>query len=382
MRLEQRLEALFGFNRQSTRVISFLVLLREMLPLWRALRGTKSDRRIVISFGPEAYLEPLREVLPKLAERGWLLFLFPEWESGRYDNLEVLKKKYNDAIWVENASRALPFTKSSLFLSSVAGKHNYFPRGAKKIYYFHSLGGLSGFPPGGLDSYDYFLCGSSQQFHELKARRKLEGLFTGGIFMAGYPRYDIISKRASAKKRVKVPGKTLVYAPSFRSTTINHDCSSIPWGRHIIKQAVAQRYFVIYRPHPLSIVRDDTALLDWFRTAVAGPGKGRVDLHADYFDSYWESDIMVTDNSGSSVVFNVIFRKPVVFFCAALALDLALQGWRELGRQTSDLSELTNFLREPAKSSPSKFYIPKLGHGTGNFVQIISQLGEPHGAPR
>ena len=375
------MEARFGFRAPWVHLVTAYVFLRELWGIRQALLGTNYRRRLIVSFGPAAYLESIREVIQQLISGGWHIILCPEWETARYSNWSTLSQRHPGAIFLANSSRALPLIRSEVFLSSVAGKHRYFPRLARRVFYFHSLAGLEGFPEGGLDSYEIFLCATAQQTKQITERRRTLGLGTEGVLNGGYPRYDVIAARIASETYTAKPFKTLVYAPTYSGLFPAEVPSRTEAVKLIISEAVASGYYVVFRPHPFTLEQGGDALIEWFMTQLdLGSVAGKIDASVDYFQTYQESEVMVTDLSGSSVVFGAVFRKPVIFHGASKEqLDAMIEGWSSVGRWAGDRNLLREFLREPSWEADSEFKILQAGIGVSTYVNEIERISKTKG---
>ena len=376
MKFERFIEGRFGYTLPWVFLASSVVMLRQFWMIVRSLQGSRYRKRLSVSFGPAAYLEPLVEVIEQLVVDGWRVLIFPEWETYKYSDWGKLKGKYPSAIFVENSSRALPFIRSKVFLSSVAGKHFYFPKSARRIFYFHSLAGLTGFPDGGLDSYEYFLCATSQQENQLTERRKTLGLSLSGILQGGYPRYDSIAAKIASHKKPINSQRTLVYAPTYQDprNSVAYDIEEI--GKAVLSKAWDVGFYVIFRPHPLTVAKEELKLVNWFTEELGHPSRnGHVDLSEDYFETYSQSEVMVTDLSGGSVVFGTVFKKKVIFFGPnQTQLDEMLEGWRSVGVWAEDIQALGAHLATESWSVSGDFRILEAGKGAAAYKREISRI--------
>ncbi len=205
----------------------------------------------------------------------------------------------------------MPLFKASVFLSAIAGKKFYFPQNCKKIFYFHSVAGLDGFPNRGLDSYDIILASTSQQFEQLNLTYSV----SKQIIPAGYPKLDNVLKRVRESDFVsqKKSSNTIIFAPSFSNEYIYKDVSAFKLSEKIIGVLLEHKYEVIFRPHPLSFKRQEDKefiynVLEKFQSRVT------LDNNSDYFKTYMASAAMITDVSGTSFIYRVAFDRPVLFF--------------------------------------------------------------------
>jgi hypothetical protein len=227
-------------------------------------------------------------------------------------------KKYSEHDVYYDAHRALPFIKSRLFLSSTATKHYYFSKARKRFFYFHSVAGLSGFPEGGLDDYTDFLCATAQQLEELKARFEVCGCHKI-LHEAGYPKFDVICSRLNVAggqpSYPKASITTVLVAPSYASDDVYADVSMLPNIELLIRCLLGLGYRVIFRPHPVSLRRGGfVEKIELLKNLCANWREFFFDQTQDYFETYRSADLMITDVSGTSMIFKGAFKKPVIFY--------------------------------------------------------------------
>ena len=256
-------------------------------------------------------------ILLNLSENGYRVLIFPEWRKSKELKYNIEMRKYNNLEVIYNAHRILPKIKTKIFLSSTASKHFYFSKCIKRFFYFHSIAGLDGFPKGGLDDYTDFLCASKQQYQELQKRFRLQNK-QKNLHKVGYPKLDKLINKLKEKNSFRQKNKLekknniILIAPSFASDSIYKEISLLPKIREIVFFLIKQNYKVILRPHPVSLRRgrfvSELKILENLKIR-----NFEFDKSQDYFETYLKSDLMLTDVSGTSMIYRIAFNKPVIF---------------------------------------------------------------------
>jgi hypothetical protein len=175
------------------------------------------------------------------------------------------------------------------------------------------------------DSFDYVLCGGP---HHIEALRKLAlrrpSLAGLRMLAAGYPKLDLMLA-ASERKRPS-PGPTAVYAPTHVIPSNERLASLRRHGERIVRTLLAGGYRVIFRPHPISFVDEDRALVDRIAASHADNPRFSLDRSKDYTRTYSSADLMVTDLSGTGFTFSLTFTRPCIFFAADEEAERGLNG--------------------------------------------------------
>jgi len=342
------------------------------------------DELVVVTAWMPAYIGNIIEVIIDLKNKGKKVVIFPEWRKSSEPHFNEEMDRYSDVLVVYDAHRCLPKVQSSIFLSSTATKHYYFSNTKNRFFYFHSVAGLDGFPDGGMDDYTDYLCATKQQYKELSDR------FTGvsvpkGIHAVGYPKFDKIIRRIKNKKETDCKGigfkndKTVLIAPSFASEDVYQDVSMLPQIDKIIDVFLTTGWNVVFRPHPVSLRRGGfVEQIQMLKEHYQDNAHFIFDESQDYFDIYYHSKIMVTDVSGTSMMFRVAFNKPVIFYspnCSG-AVD-ALNIIPNIGKLTDDIGQLmklaggADYITEEAMKDG--VYYP--GHSVEKITNLLCTRG-------
>lgn len=373
-RLCSWIERTFGYGRRVEAVCAVIT--------WAAHRkaldqlACHSAELVIVTAWMPSYLENIHEVLLRLQKDGMRVVIFPEWRRSQEPQYNRELEKYAQFEIFFDQHRALPRVDAGIFLSSTATKHFYFSRGSRRFFYFHSVAGLDGFPEGGMDDYTHFLCATDQQYFQLEQRFKRVGL-SRTLVAAGYPKLDRILDRIQTAHPPESPTDvtwTVLLAPSYASDDVYPDVSLLPHLDEVIEALLGAGYRVIFRPHPVSLRRG--TFVDYIqsvRTRYSGTGRFEFDATQDYFDTYRRAHAMLTDVSGTSMIFRLAFGKPVVFFTPqpkkAIAAFSAIP---QLGRVTCNVTEVASLLASaeavPHEQTPLKIY------NQGGAVQVFCSI--------
>ncbi len=343
------LENRLGYNRITEALCARLTW--WVMPM-AAKQALKTGRPTVfVTCWMPAYLSNIEAVLDDLAQRGHHIVIFPEWREQANAAYTEGLRAYSRWTVLHNLHRALPMLQSSVFLSSTATKHFYFSQSPRRFFYFHSVAGLKGFPEGGMDDYTDFLCATSQQVSELRAR--FERLSLSRTFHeVGYPKFDAIVRRLKASDTPAEP-RTLLIAPSYAADDVYADVSMLGQLPDTVRQCLAAGWRVIFRPHPVSLQRGHgLQVIRAVREEFGHHPAFEFDDSQDYVRTYQRATVMLTDVSGTSLMFRLAFKKPVVFFSPRVEAAIeAFDAIPELGPLTSDLTVLMGELTRLSTST-------------------------------
>lgn len=372
----KKIEAAFGYNRATEVVCSLFTFITCGPRLWSL--NKESTSLIVVTAWMPAYLDNISDVLSQLKRKGLRVAIFPEWQKGGEESYnEEMNKKYSDFDIFYDSHRALPFIKSSLFLSSTATKHYYFSKASKRYFYFHSVAGLSGFPDGGMDDYTDFLCATAQQFEELRARFEVRG-YHKTLHEAGYPKFDVICNRLNVDGGLPSHPKAsiirVLVAPSYASDDVYTDVSMLPNIETLIHCLLDLGYQVIFRPHPVSLRRGGfVEKIKFLKNFYANCPEFTFDQSQDYFETYRSADVMITDVSGTSMMFKTAFLKPVIFYTQNPkgAIE-AFNSIGQIGPIADDIQTVASLIDEAVITNsyePPRIFMS--GRSIESFVNIL-----------
>lgn len=224
---------------------------------------------------------------------------------------------------------ALPAFKTRILYLPVPDLPRYLrPAGAIAVHALMSMASMDGlYLDHHFDGFDYVLCGGP---HHIEALRKLElrRPSLAGLMLspAGYPKLDLMLDAAETKGRSSGERPTTVYAPTHVIASNERLASLRRHGERIVEALLAGGYRVIFRPHPISFVDEDRALVDRIAAAHAANPKFSLDRSKDYSRTYASADFMVTDLSGTGFTYSLTFARPCIFFAADEDAERGLYG--------------------------------------------------------
>lgn len=307
-KIAQKIEIKFGYSSNTQFVVCLLYFFTSFFSVYLKKRNKKV---LIVSLGLPGYLENILDVLDLMVKKNYEIHVFPEWVNEKKFDEQLkpyLKKNYTFHF---ESSRVLPLIKCNIFLSSIAGKKYYFPLKGKRLFYFHSTAAMDGFPPNALDAYDVILSATIQQRNQLLKLYGKQKI----ILDAGYPKLDKIRKKIANIKFETVKNKRIrvIYAPSYVNDEIYKNLSIHKDSEKIIKKLLDEGFDVVFRPHPLMFKSPDNSEFIYEINNKFKKQNLELDSKSDYFNTYCNSDVMITDISGTSLIYKVGFRKPVVF---------------------------------------------------------------------
>ncbi len=175
------------------------------------------------------------------------------------------------------------------------------------IYYFHgAVSTTKVFREKAFDNYDTILCNGNYHIDEIRQRERIEGLNQKNLIKSGYLYFDYLKNRTNNLTNNQ---SEILIAPSWnkdKKNYINQDFEKI------IKKLLKHNHKVRFRPHPETIKRFPkikTIYNNLFKTE-----NFIFDDNPDNLDSMQRAQCLITENSGISIEFLLIFKKPVFFY--------------------------------------------------------------------
>jgi hypothetical protein len=266
-----------------------------------ALRnGNKFD--IIISNNHLSYFLNIEPVIEKLSKK-FSVALFIEKDDAKSARLE-LSRYFPDCEVIDVNHRLLPYFFCDVHLSSIAGKERYFSRSLQKIFYFHGTANLAGFKKNGMAAYDVILCATQTQLLEV-------GILYSGkpAWLVGYPKLSPID--LDTPKVMLNSNFSVIYCPSYRGILNSIQLLQLFDHKNVLKSLLENKVIekLIIRPHPQDVIEANiNALIAEF----SDNAKVEFDYTENYHISYKESDVLVTDFSGTAVSYALIYGKPAI----------------------------------------------------------------------
>lgn len=180
----------------------------------------------------------------------------------------------------------------------------------KLVYMHHSMSSMNMiYRANAYDHYDVIMCVGA--YHEYETREMEEYFNTHNklLVKAGYPALDDLLAKIAKQESVRhINAKPIItIAPSWQEDNIIETCAE-----ELIGSCLESGFIVQLRPHPITLKcgRDKlNKILDRFKSNADFV----FDNNSGGFNSYLQTDVMVTDWSGTAYKFAFSTLKPVLF---------------------------------------------------------------------
>lgn len=205
----------------------------------------------------------------------------------------------------------LNFLNATIVLSTTPGLDIYQWKRSKDVqcyvHILHAASEVTLYRMFGIDYYDSMLLSSQRQLEDVRKLEQLRQLPEKEITIVGLPYMDEMVQRLKNSGPAESHDRTVLLAPSWGPSAIFSK-----FGGDIIKVLLKTGYHVIVRPHPQSfesekdmiekIVKEypESEQLEWNRDV-------------DNFDVLKRSDLLISDFSGVTFDFALVYDKPIIY---------------------------------------------------------------------
>lgn len=266
----------------------------------------------------------LGEIPAMLAARGWhvrWLNAFPAtaMPGPLADGIDYRFDVPLEAVGQESAS---------LYLTPLVAQAAHFPRGALRVHFLVSLTSLEGvYDEGMFDHYDAIVCAGRHHIEEFEALVRRRNLADKLLLRVGYPKLDGQRRQLQASGLVPPESPlTVVFAPTH-GYYINSRFSVVgQYGRKIIGRLTDAGVKVVFRPHMESWRDQDREEVEGIASQFDGHPLFALDRSGNYFETYAQSHLMLTDISGTGFTYAFTFGRPALFFAPDPASEEGKRG--------------------------------------------------------
>ena len=176
----------------------------------------------------------------------------------------------------------------------------------KYVYYFHAaISTFKSYTNTAFDNYDIVLCNSKFQLEEIRKREKDKKLPKKQLIESGYFYFDYLSDKISNKNQAR----DILIAPSWNYDHRNFINENFI---KILDYLIDKEMNVIFRPHPEHFKRSKE-ILEKIKDKFNKFGNFYFDEHDENFLSMEKSKCLLTDASGISIEFLILFKRPVLY---------------------------------------------------------------------
>ena len=205
----------------------------------------------------------------------------------------------------------LNFLEANIVLSTTPGLDVYQWKRSKKVDHYchilHAAGEVSLYRMFGIDYYDSLLLSGEFQVQDVRKLEALRGLPAKEIYKVGLPYMDEMVSRLKKSGPVEEHERTVLLAPSWGPSAIFSK-----FGGKIIDKLLATGYHVIVRPHPQSF-ESERDMLDKIMKKYPESDQLEWNRDRDNFEVLKRSDILISDFSGVTFDFALVYDKPIIY---------------------------------------------------------------------
>jgi hypothetical protein len=174
------------------------------------------------------------------------------------------------------------------------------------IYFFHAPMSTSKiYTETAFDNFDTVLCNGDYHFNEITSREESLSLKKKNLFKTGYFFFDYLNHYSKNENNLT----ELLIAPSWnkdKTNFLNENFESI------IDILLKSNFKVRFRPHP-EIIKRSKFLMDYYKKKFKGDNF-IFDEDPNNLDAMRNSKCLITDNSGISIEYTLVFKRPVIYF--------------------------------------------------------------------
>jgi len=189
-------------------------------------------------------------------------------------------------------------------------KRSYVRKDIEYIYMFHyPLSTHMVLNTGALDHYDTVFCVGEFQFDEIRAAEKLYSLPEKKLIAAGYGQLEQLYESYLALEKPQREKPKVLIAPSWQPDNILDSCLD-----KIISELYGKGFQLVIRPHPEYVKRFGPrmdAIVARYSDKVGDDLSFELDFSGN--SSIFDSDVLITDWSGTAYEFSFVTLKPAVF---------------------------------------------------------------------
>ena len=178
------------------------------------------------------------------------------------------------------------------------------------VYMFHyPLSTTMVLKKSALNGYDTIFCVGGFQLDEIRQTEQYYGLPPKKLIECGYTLLEELQAKYDAIKKVSRSHKKILIAPSWQEDNILDSCI-----HDILAQLLGKGYQVVVRPHPEYVKRyaaNMNAIVERYRDYKGDD----LSFELDFTDSssIFNSDLVISDWSGTAYEFAFVTKKPVIF---------------------------------------------------------------------
>lgn len=189
-------------------------------------------------------------------------------------------------------------------------KRSYVKKDVEYVYMFHyPLSTHMVLHTGALDHYDTILCVGEFQIPEIRKQEELYQLPEKRLIMSGYGQLEKLKEQYDSMEKADRGRKKILVAPSWQEDNILDSCLD-----NLLSELLGKGADVVVRPHPEYVKRYKNrmdAIVQRYQNYAGDDLHFELDFTAN--TSIFDSDLVITDWSGTAYEFSFVTGKPAVF---------------------------------------------------------------------
>lgn len=205
----------------------------------------------------------------------------------------------------------LNFLNARILFSTTPGLDVYQWKRSKEVDYYvhiaHASNDITRYRMFGIDYYDAILLSGKYQADDIRELERMRNLPAKELEIVGIPYMDEMAARLEKAQPIEKEGTTVMLAPSWGKSAIFG-----VYGGRIIEKLLETGYHIIVRPHPQSWT-SDKELID--RLMKEFPESEQIEWNrdSDNFEVLRRADILISDFSGVTFDFSLVYNKPIIY---------------------------------------------------------------------
>lgn len=305
-------------------VKTWIVKLRFILSSGKKVETDNKKLPLVIFADDKRYWNVFEPVVRELSDRGMDMTYMTASVDDPALKLDIPHFKAEFIGEGNKAFARLNFLNATMLLSSTPGLDVYQWKRSKMVDYYihmlHACDGVLAYRMFGLDYYDSVMVSGDFHVRDLRSLEKLRNLPEKEAPLIGIPYMDKMAERLKNADSLPEHERTVLLAPSWGPSSIFNK-----FGADFIKLLLETGYHVIVRPHPQSFT-SEKALMDKLMAQFPESAQLEWNRDNDNFEVLRRADILISDFSGVTFEFALIYDKPVIY--ADTKFDLSpYDGW-------------------------------------------------------
>jgi YidC/Oxa1 family membrane protein insertase len=189
-------------------------------------------------------------------------------------------------------------------------KRSYVKKDIEYIYVFHyPLSTHMVLAKGALDHYDTIFCIGEFQFEEIRETERLYNLPEKNLIAVGYGQLEKLYESYCKMEHIDRKIKKVLIAPSWQPDNILDSCID-----ELLAALLGKGFEIVVRPHPEYVKRYGfrmDAIVNRYSDYKGSDLSFELDFTSN--NSIFDSDVVITDWSGTAYEFSFVTKKPSIF---------------------------------------------------------------------